>query len=263
MKHITILIILISCVVFSYAQETDSEEDYSEESETYYDAEEETSHVLIPPNELPTTAGYKSEKITTKKFDDKKWKAIIGSTSYEEKKVDKPKQKPKQSKEETSSSPITLEGPALKIIFYSLVIAIILLLLFFILKNTALDLKLRRTQEQTNDLDKPVENIEEIDPLALLEKAKAEGNFRLAIRLYYLTILKNLNANGVIVWKKDKTNKEYLFELFLRNYYADEMKRITLSYEQVWYGEHILTAESFQKLLNHFEAMYQKLNAPK
>jgi hypothetical protein len=74
-------------------------------------------------------------------------------------------------------------------------------------------------------------------------------------------MLKKLNEIGMIAWKRDKTNRDYLGELFQRNFLFDEIRKLTLSYEAVWYGEHELKAESYQELTKRFEITYQKLDS--
>jgi hypothetical protein len=96
----------------------------------------------------------------------------------------------------------------------------------------------------------------------LLAQARSAGNFKLAVRFYFLSILKKLHNSGIISWKRDKTNRDYLYELFSRNYYFEEIRRLTNSYEEVWYGEHVLTEESFQVLTEDFERIHDKLKTP-
>jgi hypothetical protein len=108
----------------------------------------------------------------------------------------------------------------------------------------------------------PVDNIEDTDLQGLLQQALQTGDYRKAVRLYYLLLLKQLNAREIIEWKKDKTNREYLAELFARDYHYDEAKHLTLAYERVWYGDYILEPESFRVLIARFENFYNKINVP-
>ena len=76
-------------------------------------------------------------------------------------------------------------------------------------------------------------------------------------------LLKKLNEEGFIVWKKDKTNRDYLTELFSKPNYFEEVRRLTLAYEQIWYGDHTLPVESYQKLITEFKSIDQKLHTSK
>jgi len=105
-----------------------------------------------------------------------------------------------------------------------------------------------------------VENIEDVDIQTLLERARAEGNFRMAVRLHYLALLKRLHELNMIAWKKDKTNRDYLSELFANGFHFEEIRKLTNSYEAVWYGEYPVHAEAFRHLSAQFESVYTKMN---
>src|SRR5690606_20168955 len=116
----------------------------------------------------------------------------------------------KAEKSSTISPTLPWGGPLLRIIAYVVITAVIVALVYLVVRNISFDFKIRRTEISDSDLANPVEDIEAIDVETALERAIKEGNFRLAVRLYYLDLLKRLNETGVIVWKKDKTNRDYL-----------------------------------------------------
>jgi len=222
--------------------------------------------VPVAPDVLPGTVDYKAKKVSVRNFDNEKWKTIAGSTNYEEKPEEIPEEKeePEEEKEtERATQSTPWSGEILRAISFVLIIVIVLALLYFLLKNVTFDTKLRSRSMEVHDLVAQVENIEDLDIQTLLQKTLAEGNLRLAVRLYYLGLLKKLNDVGLITWKRDKTNRDYLFELFPKEYYFEEVEKLTLAYEQVWYGEHPITRESFQTLSNSFETVDQKLKARK
>jgi hypothetical protein len=268
MKKVVLAIAIhLAFLPLAYAQVEDStyldQKEVIEEGsdETYSDDEVETPVTLASPEKLPSTQQYKADKITLKKFDNKKWKEVVGSTNYDEKKSPKPKERENKNSPSSSIGSMPWNGAILKPIAYLLIIGIVVWILFYIIRNTSLEQKLKKTTVVKSDLEAPIENIEEMDIHSLLEQARAAGDFRLATRLYYLSILKKLNEHGFIAWKKDKTNHDYLSELFSREYYFEEVSGLTLSYEQVWYGDRTLTEASFQKLASRFETVYQKLHS--
>lgn len=68
-----------------------------------------------------------------------------------------------------------------------------------------------------------------------LEEALRHRDFRLAIRLYYLEMLRQLSDTGLVDWHPDKTNRHYYREIPLpavRNSFG----RLTTLFEYVWYG---------------------------
>jgi hypothetical protein len=77
------------------------------------------------------------------------------------------------------------------------------------------------------------------------------GNFRNAIRLLHLKMLNLLHSRQIIKLSKDKTNRDYSFEIYdpkLRNRFAD----LSLIYNLVWYGKHDLKKDEFDSLLPGF-----------
>jgi hypothetical protein len=103
----------------------------------------------------------------------------------------------------------------------------------------------------------PVEIAEDIDKIESqreYEKAIAQGDFRMAIRMQYIRILQYLDDNKFISWKPDKTNRHYLGELRQLEIY-DSFRELSHIYEWVWYGNTKLGADEFSTLdpkFNHF-----------
>lgn len=152
-------------------------------------------------------------------------------------------------------------GAGLQVVFYVLVIAVACFILWMVFKNISLDQKLKKNVSVTDDTVKDFEHIEDLDIDSYLRKAREEKNYKLAVRLYYLGLLKRLNATGFIFWRKDKTNLDYLNEIFARDFHYNDIRKLTLAYEEVWYGERNLTEESFHNVTSGFESMFGKINA--
>jgi hypothetical protein len=80
------------------------------------------------------------------------------------------------------------------------------------------------------------ENIHEISFTNEIAAAEAAGNFRKAVRLHYLEMLKALSDHSLIAWETQKTNHDYAREL--RNTeYADDFSGLTYWFDYIWYGE--------------------------
>ncbi|MGY0408255.1 MAG: hypothetical protein ACWIPJ_07880 [Polaribacter sp.] len=89
------------------------------------------------------------------------------------------------------------------------------------------------------------EDIYEVNLERLLEKALADSNYRLAIRYYYLSVLKLLSNKKLIEYHKDKTNSEYKFELKDASI-REQFSYLSYIYTYVWYGEFPLNIQDFQ-----------------
>jgi len=93
-----------------------------------------------------------------------------------------------------------------------------------------------------------------------IDKAAALGNYRLAVRLMFLRLLKNMSEKNVINYKQDKTNLDYLMQLYSTKYYQDFF-RITRHYEYSWYGKFEVSSEAYQfinKEVMQFENLLRK-----
>ena len=91
------------------------------------------------------------------------------------------------------------------------------------------------------------EDIHAVDFQARLAEAEAAGNYRLALRLGYLQLLKHLADQGLIRWQPDKTNHAYLAELPPTGPLRPAFRELTRQFEYVWYGELPLPAALYQE----------------
>lgn len=87
-----------------------------------------------------------------------------------------------------------------------------------------------------------------------LEQAVADKNYRLAIRLHYLMLLKLLHEGGWISWKMEKTNQHYISELREATFRYD-FRKCVYYFDQVWYGKKILHDSHFPEIANQFEQL--------
>ena len=132
---------------------------------------------------------------------------------------------------------------------YGLYAAVLAALVYAVLKLLQVDITGafgRAARRGPLAYDTMAENIHEVDFPARIAEAEAAGNFRLAIRLGYLEVLKRLTDGGLIHWQPDKTNHAYLAEL-RPGALADTFRRATREFEYVWYGELRLTAALYQQ----------------
>ena len=91
-----------------------------------------------------------------------------------------------------------------------------------------------------------------------IDKAAANGNFRLAVRLLYLRLLKNLSDKNIIHYKQDKTNFDYLLQLHPTPYYK-QFFRLTRHYEYSWYGHFDVAEETFSIIRGDFDQLDREI----
>jgi hypothetical protein len=85
-----------------------------------------------------------------------------------------------------------------------------------------------------------------------IDRAAGSSNYRLAIRLMFLRLLKNLSEKNIIQYKPDRTNLDYLHQLSSTRYYHDFF-RITRNYEYSWYGQFQVTEETYKIIKTDME----------
>jgi len=102
------------------------------------------------------------------------------------------------------------------------------------------------------------ENIFEINYQKGIENAVQSGNYRLATRLLFLRLLKNLAEKNIIQYKQDRTNFDYLLQVSHTGYYKDFF-RLTRNYEYAWYGEFDVNRDTFTTIKNDFDNFNNRL----
>lgn len=105
------------------------------------------------------------------------------------------------------------------------------------------------------DIEHIEENLDKIDDLdPIIQQAIRQGNYALAIRLYYLAILKALTEKNAILWKRDKTNRAYVEEM--RNHtFFESFSGTTRLFERVWYGNVSLQMTDFEQIKPNFDQL--------
>lgn len=98
------------------------------------------------------------------------------------------------------------------------------------------------------------------DLQALMKEAVLNGQFRLAVRYYYLNELKKLDELDLIQYEYQKTNRDYSNEIKdekIRKQFSD----ITILYEFIWYGSFQVSESDFRLAEKGFIRMEDILNS--
>lgn len=103
-----------------------------------------------------------------------------------------------------------------------------------------------RSAKKIESSDVNIENIHELDFSKLTEETKKEGNYRLALRYYYLWVLKKMSSREIIDWHWDKTNSDYLYEI-KDNTLRQDFEYLSYLYDYSWYGEFQIDSDAFHK----------------
>lgn len=212
---------------------------------------------------------YMDSEIIERKIDKESWAQAIDGLDYNEKE-DK---KEEEEIEEITATPPPSAGSSprsypsggssdfwagvFKALFIIIVIAAIVLLAVHFMgagtfRNPA-NKKFTRGDTKIT-IDNIEDHIYETELERFIREAVEKNNYTLAIRLYYLAIIKELSLNRTIKWKKDKTNKDYIKEMRKTNLFQ-AFREVTRIFERVWYGKTEIGKTEYLAVKPKFEAL--------
>ena len=91
-----------------------------------------------------------------------------------------------------------------------------------------------------------------------IEKAIAAGDYRLAVRLLFLQLLRGLSDRNIIQYSHERTNLDYLMQVHHAPWYQ-QFFRITRNYEYVWYGLFEIDQHKFEAINKDFKNLENRL----
>ena len=140
----------------------------------------------------------------------------------------------------------------LSIFQYILIIAVIVIIILLVLKNDIRLLFYGKSASVAIDFKEFEEDIHKINFEELISDAITKKDFRKAVRLHFLRLLKELTDNNLIKWQIDKTNNDYSMEL-VNSKYSNAFKELSLMYEYIWYGDFHLDETNFKSTISKFK----------
>lgn len=144
-------------------------------------------------------------------------------------------------------------------LLWMVIIAGFLVFLFIWLSGSQVGLfRKKATPVAGNDESSESEDIFAINYQKEIDRAAAAGNYRLAIRLMFLRLLKTMAEKNVIRYRPDSTNLDYLSQLSSTKYYSDFF-RITRNYEYSWYGQFDVPEDAYKMIRTDFDLFDRKL----
>ncbi len=142
----------------------------------------------------------------------------------------------------------------LHILMYTLVIGVLFLLGWLFMRVNPRDMLLEKPTAPQISLTEDEDIIHNKDIQQLIHQALQQKNYRLAIRYYYLFVLKKLSDVELIQWEAQKTNTDYIKEL-TDDTVRNQFKSITKLYDFIWYGSFEVNEKSYQKAEKEFIAI--------
>lgn len=117
------------------------------------------------------------------------------------------------------------------------------------------------TKRNTTLADHQTFNVDTANPedfIALIKNAEDDNNFRLAIRYYFLFILKTMSLKNIIKIEEDKTNAEYLREINNTKIEKNFTSALYL-YNYTWYGEFDVNKLQYKTARSNFKSFLNQL----
>ncbi len=96
-------------------------------------------------------------------------------------------------------------------------------------------------------------NLHTTDFKTLIAQAENDNNYRLAIRYYYLWLLKKLTEEEVIEYDVEKTNSDYQNEITSKAI-SKQFAYTSYLYNYIWYGEFNIDQNEFNKAKESFNS---------
>ena len=250
--HRYILLFLFLLVGFDGFTQSNTQEDYINSDIEIRDFEDfrETTGRLDYKEE------YLNEDIEVNEFDEEDWQEATDGLDYNEKE-ERPKKerKPKNLNLPSSFFP---NISSTRLIWYTLGIIALGVLLFFVIKYAAGLQAIDRKKKRAYTIEEAEENLLETDLQRFLREALEKGDYRLAVRVYYLEVLKQLSLKNLIKWQRDKTNSEYLREMRKQSHFKD-FRHVTRIFERVWYGDTEIEQDAFQQISPEFDEYLKRV----
>jgi hypothetical protein len=203
---------------------------------------------------------YEQQPPASHTFDDSTWKKATEGLDY----TDHRKKKPEAEAETlplSKPSSFSVSEQTLRLIAFMVLFAILILIL---LKAFGVNISLgkkKKKAEQQFSITEFDDRIPESELDRFLSEALEQNDYRLAVRIYYLMVLKELSGRKMISWRKEKTNYDYLVEMRPAVQYGG-FRDVTLIFERSWYGERFLDRNNYEEASQRFKNFLASLKTP-
>lgn len=218
------------------------------EDTTYNESVDDENYASTTDEEEETDNG-----LSLRTISDEDWKKVLSDTSFKYK-----KEKEIEKKKDIPSKPVFdgignfFNSGFFKFLLYLLIAGVLLFIVYSLFSNGNIDFKTMWKRPAKEVSNTSYENITEYTEWekALMEALKIP-DYRLAVRIHYLSGLQDLNEKGFIKYELEKTNWTYVYELSQTDL-NDDFVELTKYFDYIWYGEFALNEENYQMLKSKF-----------
>lgn len=254
----SILMLLVSLSVTAQSVEPAPEADSIPSSTTVVDAPmesadpDEPNHQFTPVDETDSIRlqlrKVPDSSISRLQADDDFWYA---NTAREKKKKEKESGKIRYNRDDSFSW--------ISMTLWIIIVGLFLALVIYYMAESGLFRRKRKIPaDKMPEPEEMPEDIFAINYQQEIGKAVSNADYRLAVRLNYLYLLKQMATGNLIRYQQDKTNMDYLMQLHGNACYQDFF-RATLHYEYSWYGNFAVTEADYQVILQDMKKIENKI----
>lgn len=147
----------------------------------------------------------------------------------------------------------------IKLLPYIIIIGVLFLLGWLFMRVNPKEMLFEKQDAPQIILSEDEDIIQNQNIQDLIEQALKENNYRLAIRYYYLSVLKKLSDTDLIAWESQKTNTDYLKELSDTSL-KQKFQNITRLYDFIWYGSFEIDQTSFLQAEQKFKSINNSIH---
>lgn len=102
------------------------------------------------------------------------------------------------------------------------------------------------------------EDLLEVNWQQRLDEAVKRGDLRLAVRFSYMWLLQLFQERGLIQYRIDKTNYDYIAELDDKAW-KQPFRQVVRQYEFSWYGQYPITEQQYHDFQVQFQSLKNQL----
>lgn len=200
------------------------------------------------------TTGFSQEK--SLEIDREAWQRNTKDLSYT------PEQKEEAEKPEEVSdydSPTIPDLSGFKYVAYALVGFVIILLLVAILRNMRPVVEVSNERIEATSIEEAEENLPMVALTKIYQEALDVNDYKRALRIKFLMILQRLIDADMIVWKKRKTNEQYLKEID-NDIVLQMFKGAVKMFDDVWYGEAQISSAQYGKMVSEMDLLKNEIS---
>ncbi|WP_310558188.1 DUF4129 domain-containing protein [Flavobacterium sp.] len=158
-----------------------------------------------------------------------------------------------------SKSAVNFVEILLRTIAILIVVAVIYMIVKAIMNKEGQWIFGKNSDRKIINYDEIEKNLHLVDFEKLIQKSLESGENRLAIRYYYLWMLKKMSEKQIIEWDVEKTNSDYLYEI-KNEALKEDFAYLSYLYNNIWYGEFELDEATFAKARNAFDNSIKTIN---